>query len=113
VKKAILAAAALAAIGLPSIASAQTVPASASAPGSIICHVPKAGETSNATIQSAQLVCRPVNVARVRAAMKVMMGQKMSTDQMKQMQAAADSINDELGIPAIPGGAGSNPSGGD
>jgi hypothetical protein len=43
----------------------------------------------------------------------VMMAQKMPADQMKQMQSAASTINDELGIPAIPGGAGSNPSSGD
>ena len=98
-KKAILAAAAIATIGLPSIASAQTTPAA----GSIICHAPKSGETTNASMQSFQLVCRPLNVDRVRAAMKVMMGQKMPPDQMKQMQAAASTINDELGIPAIPG----------
>jgi hypothetical protein len=111
VKKAILAAAAVAAIGLPSIASAQTT--TTVTPGSIICHAAKTGETSNASMQSTQLVCRPLNVDRVRAAMKVMMAQKMPADQMKQMQSAASTINDELGIPAIPGGAGSNPSSGD
>jgi hypothetical protein len=47
-----------AAIGLPSIAVAQTSPIQ----GPIGCRPARAGETANANVQNTQLVCSPVNV---------------------------------------------------
>ena len=106
-KKLILAAAAIAAIGLPSIAVAQMMPAS----GSMICRAPKAGETGNATMGGTQMTCRAMNMKRVNAAMKVMMTQKGSADQMRQMQAAQKDLYDEFGMPTVPGGINNAESG--
>jgi hypothetical protein len=49
-----------AAIGLPSIAVAQTSPID----GPIDCRPARAGETANANVQNTQLVCHPVNADR-------------------------------------------------
>jgi outer membrane lipoprotein SlyB len=104
-KKLILTAAAVAAIILPSIASAQSA-----APD--VCRAAKAGETSNATMGSTQLVCRPVDMAKVMAAEKTlmsMMSTKMAAGQMKKMHAAQATMSNELMLPIIPGTNG-NPS---
>jgi len=98
-KRFVLTAAVLAAFALPSIASAQT-----SAPE--ICRAAKAGETANATMGSTQLVCHPVNMARVMAAEKTLMGMmatNMTPAQMKKMHAAQAAMSDELMLPMIPG----------
>jgi hypothetical protein len=107
VKKLILAAAAIAAIGLPSIAVAQTMPGS----GSMICRAPKTGETGNAIMGGNQMMCRPMNMKRVNAAMKVMMDQKGGNDHMKRMQDAQNDLYDEFGLPAVPGGINNAESG--
>jgi len=98
-KRFVLAAAAVAAIALPSFASAQT-----SAPE--ICRAAKAGETANATMGSTQLVCRAVDMAKVMAAEKTlmsMMATNMTPAQMKKMHAAQAAMSDELMLPPIPG----------
>jgi hypothetical protein len=98
-KKFILAAAAVAAIALPAIASAQST-----APD--VCRAAKAGETSNATMGSTQLVCRPVDMAKVMAAEKTLMSMmpaKMTAGQMTKMHAAQSAMSHELMLPMIPG----------
>jgi hypothetical protein len=62
--KFILTTAIAAAIGVPSIAIAQTVPTS----GSIVCRPANAGETANATVQNIPLVCHPQSDDSVRNA---------------------------------------------
>jgi hypothetical protein len=94
-KRLILTAAVIAAIALPSFASAQT-----SAPDS--CRAAKAGDTANATMGSTQLVCHPVNMAKVMAAEKTlmsMMPSNMSAGQMKKMHAAQMTMSNELMLP--------------
>ena len=99
--KSLIAAAAIgAAITLPSLAIAQTAPMATE----MICHPAQSGQMSNANMQDTKLVCRPMNVARVRAAMKTMMAMpNLTPDQMLQMQALMDEIQLE---PEIPGGNG-------
>jgi hypothetical protein len=97
----VLAAAAAAIVALPAIAIAQTAPAP------LVCHTASATETSNAAMGSTKLVCRPVDMAKVMAAEKSLMGMmpKTMTDaQMQQMQAAQDTINSEFNLPKVPGG---------
>jgi hypothetical protein len=55
--KFILTTAIAAALGLPSIAMAQTAPIS----GSIVCRPTRAGEMANANVQSTTLFCHPLN----------------------------------------------------
>jgi hypothetical protein len=98
-KRLVITAVALAAIAMPSFASAQTT-------GPDICRAAKSGETANATMGSTQLVCRPVNMAKVMAAEKTLMGMmatNMTPAQMKKMHAAQAAMSDELMLPAIPG----------
>lgn len=106
-KRLVLTAAIAAAVGLPALALAQTAPAP------MICMAAKAGETANAMMGSSQMVCHPVDVAKVQAATKTltsMMDTKMMTsDQMSHMKAAEASINEILHFPAIPG-VSSNPN---
>lgn len=100
-KHLVLSAALVAAVAVPSIASAQTM-----APAPQICRAAKSGETANATMGSTQLVCHAVNVARVMAAEKTLMGMmqtKMTADQMKKMHAAQMTMSTELMLPVIPG----------
>jgi len=104
-KRFVLTVAVLAAIALPSFASAQT-----SAPE--ICRAAKAGETANATMGSSQLVCHPVDMSKVMAAEKTlmsMMATNMTSAQMKKMHAAQMTMSNELMLPMIPGTNG-NPS---
>jgi hypothetical protein len=107
VKRLILAATIAAAFSLPSIANAQT--SSMQTPSTdmtapMICHMSKTGEMSNAMMTSSKMTCRPMNVARVRAAMKTMMAMpNLSAAQMAQMQVLMDEMQLE---PAIPGGNG-------
>jgi hypothetical protein len=68
-KKLILTATIAAGLGLPSIALAQTAPLA----GSIVCRPAQANETANATIQNTQVLCRPVDMARIRSAMTAAM----------------------------------------
>lgn len=102
----ILAAAVAAALAAPSLAAAQT------AAGPIICHSPHGSETANGTMGAKQLVCRPVNMARVRAAEKTLANivaqHQMTAAETKQMNAAMASMDTELQLPAIPGSAGSD-----
>jgi hypothetical protein len=55
--KFILTTALAAAMGLPSIAMAQTAPISSS----IVCRPTRAGETANANVQNTALLCHPLN----------------------------------------------------
>jgi len=104
VKRLILTAAIAFAIGLPSIAVAQTS-------GPMVCRAAKSGETANATMGTSQLVCHPVDMAKVQAAEKTLMSMmmpksSMTSGQMSHMKSAELTINQELGIPMIPGASG-------
>ncbi len=102
--KLILAGVMVASIGLPSVAAAQTLPAVPA--GAVVCRPVKTGETPNATMGTASLLCKKVNVAKVMAAEKKLMSMmkpNMTADEMKQMHMASASMNDELMLPAIPG----------
>lgn len=99
----ILTAAVVAAIAAPSTAFAQT----STDPGAMVCRTAKASETSNATMGTTKLACRPIDVAKVRAAQKSMMGMmpKTLTDaQMKEMKADQDTFDLEFQLPTILGG---------
>ncbi|MGA2396087.1 MAG: hypothetical protein ABSH03_22350 [Candidatus Lustribacter sp.] len=111
-KQFVLTAAVIAALASPSFANAQMVAASHMAGAPEICRAAKAGETANATMGSSQLICHPVNVARVMAAEKTlmsMMAPNMTADQMKKAHAAQMTMSTELMLPMIPGTNG-NPS---
>ena len=101
--KLILTAAIAAAIALPTIASAQT----STDAGAMVCHPAKASEMSNAAMGSTKLACKAIDVAKVRAAEKSMMGMmpKTFTDaQMKQMKADQATFDLEFELPMILGG---------
>jgi hypothetical protein len=119
VKKVILTAAIAAAIVLPSFAIAQTggamppPPTAESLKGLTICIPPRTGETSNATMGSTALYCRPVNVPRLlqarNALASAMAMHQMQADQSAAMAKAASSVNNTLQVPVIPGSNG-NPN---
>ena len=101
--KNLILAAAIVAIGMPIAASAQAMPA---ASGPVVCRTAKAGETSNATMGTTQLLCHKVDLAKVMAAQKAlmsMMPKGMTAAQMKSMAAASTAMNQELMLPVIPG----------
>jgi hypothetical protein len=93
VNRLILAAALATTIGLPVIASADTMAPGA---GPVVCHAVKSGETANATMGTTQLACTTVDMAKVHSAMDtmhtVMMKQQATPDQMKQMQSAMTTL---------------------
>ena len=100
--KLILTAAIAAAIVTPSIALAQTADA-----GPMLCHTAKSSETSNAAMGTTKLVCRAIDVAKVRAAEKSMMSMmpKTMTDaQTKAMKSDQATFDLEFGLPMILGG---------
>lgn len=101
--KFILTAAIVAAVGLPSIASAQ----SAAATGLIVCHPAKTGETPNATMKGTEMSCRPVNMAHVKTAMDamhtMMMEHKLTPAEMKAMDKPMQEIYGEFNLPPTPG----------
>jgi hypothetical protein len=102
-KRLILTAAIVAAVGAPSIALAQT----STDVGAMVCRAAKPLETSNALMGTTKLACRPIDMAKVQAAQKSMMGMmpKTLTDaQMKEMKADQDTFNLEFQLPVIPGG---------
>jgi hypothetical protein len=68
-KNFLIAAAFVATLGLPSIASAQ----GGSTESTIVCRPAAANETPNGTIQNAQYLCRPVNMEKIRSAMAAVM----------------------------------------
>jgi hypothetical protein len=87
-------------IGAPTIVIAQSMPAPPA--GTVACRPAKSGETGNATMGTASLVCHKVNVARVMAAEKTlmsMMKSKMTPDEMKHMHAASMAMSEELMLP--------------
>jgi hypothetical protein len=99
-QKFILAAALAAAIGLPAIASAQ--PAALS--GTIVCRAVYAGETATASIQNTAVVCRSVDMDKIRSAMSSVMNSNLSADQKAKVQAAMTVLRDELQLePRYPG----------
>jgi hypothetical protein len=94
-----------AAIGLPSIATAQTSPTT----GSIICRPVAAGETANASIQNNQFLCKPVNMDRIHKAMTdAMTG--LSPDQQAKLQQAMSVLQYELQIESHYPGYNGNPN---
>lgn len=102
--KLILAGLIVASTGLPTIAQSQSLPAVPA--GAVVCRPVKAGETPNATMGTSSLLCRKINVAKVMAAEKKLMSMmkpNMTAGEMKQMNMASASMNDELMLPAIPG----------
>jgi hypothetical protein len=102
--KLILAGVIAASIGLPTIVAAQALPAVPA--GAVVCRPVKSGETPNATMGTASLLCKKVNVAKVMAAEKKLMSMmkpKMTADETKQVKIASDSMNAELMLPVIPG----------
>jgi hypothetical protein len=104
-KKLILTAAIIASVGFPTIALAQSMMAAVPA-GAVACRPAKTGETPNATMGTEGLYCKKVNVAKVMAAEKTLMGMmkpNMSAMEMQHMHAASMSMNEELMLPAIPG----------
>lgn len=103
--KLILLTAIAAAIGLPSVVTAQT----SATPGSIICRPVAAGETANASIQSSQFLCKPVNMNRIHKAMTDAMA-NLSTDQQAKLQAAMDVLQYELSIESHYPGYDGNPN---
>lgn len=97
--KFILSAALATVVGLPAIAIAQTAPIT----GSIVCRPVKAGETANATIQSTQLLCHPLNLDKIRDAMNAAQS-NLNAEQKAKMQAAMAVLRDELLLePRYPG----------
>ena len=102
--KLLLTAALIASIGFPAVASAQAMPAVET--GSVACRPAKAGETPNAMMGTAGLYCKKINVAKVMAAEKMLMGMmkpNMSAMEMQHMHAASMAMNEDLMLPAIPG----------
>jgi len=98
-KKLILTATIAAGLGLPSIALAQTAPLA----GSIVCRPAQANETANATIQNTQVLCRPVDMARIRSAMTAAMTD-LTPEQAAKVQFAMQVLQDELELhPRYPG----------
>jgi hypothetical protein len=98
-KKLILTAAIAVGLGLPSIALAQTAPLT----GSIVCRPAQANETANATIQNAQVLCRPVDMARIRSAMSAAMTD-LTPEQAAKVRFAMTVLQDELELePRYPG----------
>ena len=91
----ILAAALATTIGLPAIASADTMAPSA---GPVVCHAVKSGETANAAMGETKLACTAVDMTKVHKPMAfdtvhtVMMKQQATPDQMKQMQSAMTTL---------------------
>jgi hypothetical protein len=79
-KKVLFAAAIAAVVMLPSVAQAQGTAAVA---GPVVCRAPKTGETSNATMGSTALICRPLDMDKVNAAMTKMHAA------MQKMQASS------------------------
>lgn len=106
-KNLILAAAIVAAAALPSIASAQSAMAAPAA--AVACHAAQTGETSNATMGGTALVCKSVNVARLKADMgklhSMMVAHNMSPADMTAMSAPIRNIIGEFNLPKTPGGA--------
>jgi hypothetical protein len=103
--KLILTAAIIASVGFPTIALAQSMMPAASA-GSVVCRPAKGGETPNAMMGTSGLTCHKVDVAKVMAAEKTLMGMmkpNMTPTEMSHMHAASMSMNNELMLPAIPG----------
>jgi hypothetical protein len=102
--KLILTAAIIASVGFPTIALAQSMPAAST--GSVVCRPAKTGETPNAMMGTAGLTCRQLDVAKVMAAERTLMGMmkpNMTPDEMKHMHAASMAMNEELMLPEIPG----------
>jgi len=98
-KKLILTATIAAGLGLPSIALAQTAPLA----GSIVCRPAQANETANAMIQNTQVLCRPVDMARIRSAMTAAMTD-LTPEQAAKVQFAMQVLQDELELhPRYPG----------
>jgi hypothetical protein len=99
-KKLILTAAIAAGLVLPSIAIAQT---STPVTGTIVCRPAQANESANATIQNAQVLCRPVDMARIRSAMTAAMT-NLTPEQASKVRFAMTVIQDELQLePRYPG----------
>jgi hypothetical protein len=104
--KLILTAAIISSVGFPTIALAQSSMMTAVPAGSVACRPAKTGETPNAMMGTEGLYCKKVNVAKVMAAEKTLMGMmkpNMSAMEMQHMHAASTSMNEELMLPAIPG----------
>ena len=113
-KNVILSAAIVAAIGLPSIVIAQTTTRTTihiPSPQTLICHPLGAGETGNATMGTTPLHCRPVNMARITAAVRQIRTamRPQATSVQAPVENALTSITTELQMPAIPGSNG-NPN---
>jgi hypothetical protein len=103
--KLMLTAAIIASVGFPTIAVAQSMMTAVPA-GAVACRPAKTGETPNAMMGTEGLYCKKVNVAKVMAAEKTLMGMmkpNMSAMEMQHMHAASMSMNEELMLPAIPG----------
>ena len=83
----------------PSITFAQPAPAN----GAIACRAVKPGETPNATFQNAPILCRRMNVAKVRAAMdKVMV--TLTPEQKAKLEFAMKLLQEEMMLePQYPG----------
>jgi hypothetical protein len=97
--KLILTAAIAAALGLPSIAVAQTAPASAT----FACRPVAAGETASGTIQNTPVLCHTLNMDKIRQAMTDAMA-GLSPDQKAKVQFAMQVLRDELQLePRYPG----------
>jgi hypothetical protein len=98
-KKLILTAAIAAALGLPSIVSAQTTPAT----GTIVCRPAKANETATTTIQNAPVVCHTLDMARINSAMSNAMTD-LTPEQAAKVRFAMTVFRDELQLePRYPG----------
>lgn len=69
-KHLVLATAIAAAVAFPAIATAQTTLPQTLPAGMVVCRPLKAGETSNATMGTTQLLCRAVDVPKANAAVK-------------------------------------------
>ena len=97
--KLILTAAIATALGLPSIAIAQSTPTTVS----FACRPVTAGETATATIKNTPVLCHVVNVNKIRQAMTdAMTG--LSAAQKAKVQFAMQVFRDELQLePRYPG----------
>lgn len=108
--KLLLSTAIAAAIGLPAIALAQGTSATPAAPW--VCHAPHGSETANGAIGSTKVYCRAVNVARVRAAQRTVIGMmhqhELNAADTKAMDAAMKSVTNELDLPVL--GTNDNPN---
>jgi hypothetical protein len=94
------------AIGLPSIATAQTSPVTT---GSIVCRPVAPGETANASIQESKFLCKPLNMDGFRKAMADAMA-SLSPDQQAKLQTAMNAFDYELQIESHYPGFNGNPN---